>query len=149
MPSFNFHHTMPRRKIISVPDSGNDTSQLSPEDLEQDVMETAQKIVRDTKNIRKNKRKAIEDDFHSREKELKAKFKEKFELREAAVTKLQDDVWVRLETLNEKRRLVEDSILSGTKTLESTILDMTSKMDKILSDSIHNHSKNVLPQMET
>ncbi|RKF58829.1 hypothetical protein GcM3_179007 [Golovinomyces cichoracearum] len=140
---------MPRRKIISVPDSGNDTSQLGPEDLEQDVMETAQKIMRDTKNIRKNKRKAIEEDFQAREKELKAKFENKFELRESTVIKLQDDVWVRLETLNEKRRLVEDSIISGTKMLESTILDMTSKMNNILSDSIHNHNKNVLPQMET
>lgn len=140
---------MPRRKIISVLDSGNDTSQLGPEELEQDVMEKAQKIMRDTKNIRKNKRKAIEEDFQAREKELKAKFENKFELRESTVIKLQDDIWVRLETLNEKRRLVEDSIISGTKMLESTILDMTSKMNNILSDSIHNHNKNVLPQMET
>ncbi|RKF72975.1 hypothetical protein GcM1_246155 [Golovinomyces cichoracearum] len=140
---------MPRRKIISVPDSGNDTSQPGPEDLEQDVMETAHKIMRDTKNIRKNKRKAIEEDFQTRKKELKAKFENKFKLREATVIKLQDDVWVRLETLNEKRRLVEDSIISGTKMLESAILDMTSKMNNILNDSIHNHNKNVLPQMET
>lgn len=94
-----------------------------------------------TKNIRNKKRKGIEDDFNKEESELNVKIEKLFELRQAAVAKLQNDAWEKLEALNEKLQFIEGSILTSMTNLEFATLNMTKQMILVLRKSIHNHQE--------
>ncbi|KHJ31840.1 hypothetical protein EV44_g5289 [Erysiphe necator] len=133
--------TRQRRKCVQISDSDNENKQSSAQDDNRDVIEIAHRIVRDTKNIRNKKRKGIEDDFNKQESELNVKIEKLFELRQAAVAKLQNDAWEKLEALNEKLQFIEGSILTSMTNLEFATLNMTKQMILVLRKSIHNHQE--------
>ncbi|POS86846.1 hypothetical protein EPUL_001276 [Erysiphe pulchra] len=130
-----------RRNCAVTSNSDIETKKSSSLEDEKDVIETAHRIVRDTKNIRNKKRKGIEDDFNKRQRELKIKIEKQFEMKQKAVTKYQDDTWEKLEALNEKLQHIEGSILSSMKNLESATLNMTGQMILILRESVYDHQR--------
>ncbi|KAI1006195.1 hypothetical protein K3495_g2022 [Podosphaera aphanis] len=129
---------MPRHKDSNIELKESDICP-SGDELESGVMETAQKIVRRTKNTREDKRKAIQDDFHKRADDSSIRIDKHFESQRLKVSKARSDTWDKLEALNKNRQMIEGLILSSTKILESATLNMTSELLSILRDSIHDH----------
>lgn len=116
-------------------ESSDEGPEPSPAEVEPSLLEAAQKMVGKTKQRRTQQREIITREYDDRVKALQKKVDDYFESRQRRGIEAQDEVWNRLETLNQKRKSIEKLIFCSTRSLELATLKFNSEVLSTLQTS--------------
>ncbi|TVY37384.1 hypothetical protein LSUB1_G003436 [Lachnellula subtilissima] len=114
-------------------ESEEDSQPVSTEQNTVDMLRTAKSMVDDGKKRRVKKRKAIENSYDNRVKEVETKIDTLFAVRKSRVTKNQKALWTRLEKLNTKREKLERLILASMLSIEEHTINIAVQMEAVFA----------------
>ncbi|SZE99283.1 unnamed protein product [Blumeria hordei] len=124
---------MPRHNIQR--ESSDEGPEPSPAEVEPSLLEAAQKMVGKTKQRRTQQRDIITREYDDRVEALQKNVDDYFDSRQRRGIEAQDEVWNRLEALNQKRKHIEKLIFCSTRSLESATLKFNSEVLSTLQTS--------------
>ncbi|TAQ88756.1 hypothetical protein B7494_g2912 [Chlorociboria aeruginascens] len=121
------------------------TSSSDNEDDAIKIMLAAQGVISAERNRRDSKRKAVLNDHNARVQAIGEKMEKLFKDRKARVVKLQLAQWEKFDTLNKKRQLLEEHILSSMRSIERLTANFASEMIAVLEGRIEEMENAELP----